>query len=320
MQKTPSLPYSDSCKSVMKSFMITAMAVSALVMSPPLLAQESTWKKPTLRGQALLDTLPATTLTEKMRFFLRAVWPEDKSLKMMSLVVENSFVNTQSVEILFVTMQEYDARVGDTNTAKPLHRSGASCRIKKDERKDGKNNTRDLFLIAIDPDNIESIADLGGTLINEFTTFLEKFCPVMDGKSTFSVSWDKKTIVEMTLSSSDGNALSHNWLLEWVSSIAETVTTARLNDSKGYQEKTYEQLADELIMNMGSWKFRHDDPDGYANDYLAYSIRQFTQADCTLSDSVQKKLSEELLRRVSENRHLMIKYLQNMKAGVEGKK
>lgn len=105
---------------------------------------------------------------------------------MMSLVVEKSFADKQSVEISFVTIQEFDAQVGDANTSKTLERSGASYRIKKDERKDG-NNTRDLFLIGIDINNIKDIPDLGGTLINEFTTFLDIFGPKMDSKSTVSV-------------------------------------------------------------------------------------------------------------------------------------
>ena len=105
----------------------------------------------------------------------------------MSKVVESSFADPKSVEISFVTMQEFDALVGNAaNASKTLNRSGASYRMEKNERKDGKT-TRDLFLIGIDIKNIESIPDLGGTLINEFTTFLDIFGPKMDGKSTVSV-------------------------------------------------------------------------------------------------------------------------------------
>lgn len=321
MRTNKHIPSWSWLTNIMRSFTTTAMVVSSLLISSPSVAQTPVWKKiPPLWGQALLDTIPAQTLTEKMRFFLQAMWSADKSLRQMSKVVESSFADPKSVEISFVTMQEFDALVGNAaNASKTLNRSGASYRMEKNERKDGKT-TRDLFLIGIDIKNIESIPDLGGTLINEFTTFLDIFGPKMDGKSTVSVWWDMKTIASITLSTQDTNALAHSWLLEWVSSIAEAVTTARLHDQKEYQEKTYEELADELIMQIKSWKFRHDDPDGYAYDYLGHIIRQFYQKDFILSEKIQQQLAEEFLKIISENRPMIILYLQNLRSGVQPKK
>ncbi len=101
---------------------------------------------------------------------------------MMSQTVEKTSVNPNSVEIRFVSMEEFDKILGDKNTTRGFNRSGASCRIKKEDRKDGVN-TRDLFLIGIEEKDNQTLHDLGGTLINEFTSFLDFFAPKSDGKS-----------------------------------------------------------------------------------------------------------------------------------------
>ena len=96
--------------------------------------------------------------------------------------------------------------------------------------------------------------------------------PQGDKKSTFQI-WKVKWsgvefIAKINLTNDDADFLVCAWFLEWISSIAETVTIARLSNPGKHTDKTYRELTDELIKNMKLWKFTNNDPDWYATVYL----------------------------------------------------
>ena len=154
---------------------VAAIALVVNQLMTPLATQAQTPgltpKGQKMSWQAIIDSLSSETFHDKICFFLEAVAPLDKSLAQIQNVIKKSATIPHSVEIKFATLEKFDEIMGKHIT-QSLHRAWASCILKKEERKDG-TNTRDLLLIGIDPDKILNIPDLGGTLINEYTTVLD---------------------------------------------------------------------------------------------------------------------------------------------------
>ena len=143
--------------------------------------------------------------------------------------------------------------------------------------------------------------------------------PQGDKKSTFQI-WKVKWpgvefIAKINLTNDDADFLVCAWLLAWISSIAETVTIARLSNPGKHTDKTYRELTDELIKNMKLWKFTNNDPDWYATVYLEKIVQQYLRKDHSIPKSILDKLSQELWWRVSDNDQLILKFMEGLNIG-----